>query len=336
MPNNLVEALRPRVEAMMYSISYRMKASGQYGGAWSDFAAPEHLVGELTSESTIRWHRKETLSGRSRAVVITDKIRVTNLLNQTFGPEAILDENKQERYHQNLRVDEGAVFDDTVSHTFSQLTTREDAYKQGLEVLAKQSVRVGAGSTVTGVAGTFDFQEKFTADFEQRYGSQTKNEDTISRHLEITGPWAGVYEFVRSRNRVQQRVTAQNDYEFSITVVDETQIQNDWGPAANWWNDVFSGGNRGYHNNYQFSWDSFAQFLTVAKDQAPTTYTWYDLYHAFPETDPYWLGILEGPLGESSFLMEFDDVQSADVQVRKSVRVVELTPATPKRRGRKA
>ena len=325
---SLVDSLRPRVEIMASSIAARMRAANQWAGMWTDYTTDEHLIGELISENAIRWNRPETVSGRSKAVIITDNIQALGLTSQVFGEENVIEGNVTERYHQNIEVAKGAVWEDTVSHTFATTTSREDAYKQGLSLAAKQSIRVGAGSTVTGVAGTFDFEEKFTADFEQRYGSGTQNSDTLQRKLTITGPFAGIYEFVRSRNKVEQTVTAKGDYEFGFTIRDEHQVKEDWGAAANWWNDVFAGGSRGTHNLWEVSFSSFAQFLSVIQVEAPSDAPLYDVYRARPE-EPYWIGRLKEPPGDASFLIKFDSVLSADVLVRESIKWTALTPATP-------
>ena len=173
---NLVDALRPRVQLIAASAAYRLKRLGQ-AGLWDTYTGSEQLIGELYRDDAIAFRRAEIFSGTSKCVIYIEGIKPTDLLNQEFGPEVIIEGNIQERFHEDIKVDKGATYKNSISHTFGTTTTREDAYKQGLRILAEEAVHIGAES---GVSGDFKSQQEFTSNFEQKYGSQRVQEDTIS------------------------------------------------------------------------------------------------------------------------------------------------------------
>ena len=113
------------------------------------------------------WRLASGFAGYEKAVLYTENIRPTNLVNQQFGDDVILEGNVQERFHQHLDVAEGVTYEDTVSHTFTTTTSREDAYKQGLKVSLEEWIRGGAGSSQSGLAVGVTATQEFTADFEQ-------------------------------------------------------------------------------------------------------------------------------------------------------------------------
>ena len=314
---NLVEALRPRIERIAASVAYRMKVSGAYAGgaSWDTYRLGEHLVGELYAEDAIRWHRPPVFSGTEKAVIITDNIKALGLTDQDFGPDSILEGNLQERFHEHLEVAEGVTYEDTVSHTFTTTTTREDAYLQGLKIVAEEAIRIGAGSTESGITGNLRSEQEFHADFNQKYGTQKATSDTLSRKLSIPGPWVGSYEFTRSRDKKQQRVTAHADYDLSITFKDEHQVKYNRNPFL----EAF-GWQPPTRNLLEFGWASMPEVLAVMRREAPSSYALYQAYMDYPE-DKGFIASIAAPPGESSFLLTFDDVTSADVVVRKTIKV---------------
>ena len=309
---NLVEALRPRVERMMASMAPRLNHAGKFS-MWDTYRLGEHLVGTLVSEKAIRWHRPPVFSGTEKAVVWTRNIQPTDLTHQDFGPDETIEGNIQERFHEHLEVADGVTYEDTVSHTFTATTSREDAYKQGLRILATEAVRVGAGSTESGVTGNFTSEQEFHADFEQRYGGGTSKSDTLSRKLSIPGPWNGCYEFTRSRDKKQQTVTAFADYEFGIEVLDEHQVKYNRDSFKE-----FFGWQPPTRNLLDIGWTSFAEFMAVVRRLAPSDKALYQAYMDLPESDEN-IAALAAPPGKSTFLMTFDDVTSSDVLVRKAI-----------------
>ena len=216
---NLVEANQKRIDLIAASVAYRISQYGwaYHGGAWRGFGGGERLVGVLYKEERHPLAPASAGNG-TRPCIYQENIKPLGLINQTFGEQAVVEENLTERYHQNIEVDAGATYEDTVSHTFVSTTTQENAYDQGIKVLFEESIRIGAGSTQSGVAGNLRSQQELSAEFHQKYGSSTQTSDTLSRKLTIPGPWAGIYEFVRTRNKVEQRVTARSDYESSPDV----------------------------------------------------------------------------------------------------------------------
>ena len=157
----------------------------------------------------------------------------------------------------------------------------------------------------------------------RRYGAGTAKSDTLSRKISIPGPWSGSYEFSRSRDRKQQRVTAQADYDFSIRFLDEHQEKYD----RNYFLEAF-GWQPPTRNLFEFGWASMAELLAVMRREAPSNYALYQAYMDHPE-DAGFIDAIAAPPGESSFLMNFDDVTSADVIIRKTIKATSLTEATP-------
>ena len=322
---NLVEANQNRIDLIAASLTYRLMQYGwaYHGGAWRGFGGGERLVGVLYRDDAIRWHR----AGNTLACIYQQNIKPLGLVNQSFGEQAIVEENLTERYHQNLDVAKGVTYEDTVSHTFVSTTTQENAYDQGIKLLFEEAIRIGAGSTESGVTGNLRSQQELTAEFHQKYGSSEQTSDTLSRKLTVPGPWSGMYEFVRTRNKVEQRVTARADYESSISICDETNI---WQDDRNIFEILFNTRGEGHQNRITVEWDSIAQLLSVMRREAPSTAPMYTEYMEHPE-DAGYIEAIAAPPGESSFLMKFDDVTSADVLIRETIKATKLTPATPVR-----
>ena len=310
--SNLVEALQPRIERIAVSVSRAMRQGNAYGGgaSWQDYDKyPNRLKGELYSANAIAWRLASGFAGYEHAVIYTENIRPTDLLDQDFGPESIVEADVQERFQERLEIAEGSTFDETVSHTFATTVTREDAYKQGLRALAEEAIGVNSGGAVS---GNFRSQQEFTAEFNQKYGSQEQHSDTISRKLTIPGPWAGTYEFVRSRNKTQQRVTAHADYDFSIRFADEHQVKYNRDAFREFW-----GWQPPTRNLFDFGWASMAELLAVMRREAPSSFALYQAYMDHPE-DAGSIAAIAAPPGAASFLMTFDDQIKQDVIIRKA------------------
>ena len=131
---NLVEALRPRVQAIAGSIAQHMRESGAYsgGGMWDTYHPEEQLDGTLYALDAIAWRRKEVFSGTSRAVIYTTGIQALGLANQQFSDTKITNGGHVDSHYGGaVEVPEGATYEDTLSYTWNKLTTREDSYKQG-------------------------------------------------------------------------------------------------------------------------------------------------------------------------------------------------------------
>ena len=326
---NLVEALKPRIELICRSVSYRMKQARVYGGAWDTYAQyPDRIKGTLTSESTIEWRLASGFSGYEKAVLLTENIRPLTLVNQSFSDTSILSGGELESHHAGfITVPEGAIYDDTLSFTWNKLTTREDAYAQGLKATLETWVRGGAGASQSGFAIGGTTTQEFTADFNQKYGSQSGESTTFTRKITLTEPGTYSITYTRKSGDAQQTVTTKGDYDFSLTFKDEHQVKEDWGGAANWWADTFGGG-RPSHNLYEFGWASMNELLAVMRREAPSNYAMYQPYMDYPE-DPGYVDAIAAPPGEASFVLNFKDNVSYDVVITRVIKASPLTPATP-------
>lgn len=332
--SSLVETLQPRVELISRSVSRVMKLGNAYGGgaAWENYDKyPNRIKGTLVSENDIEWSLASGFAGYESARLYTRGIRPLSLAKQEFGDTNILGAPLLESHHAGfVTVPEGATYRDTLSFTWNKLTTREDAYTQGLKATLETWVRGGAGSSQSGFAIGGSTTQEFTAEFNQKYGSQVGESTTFSREVVLTEPGMYSITYTRRSGDAQQRVTARGDYEFSLTFEDQHQVKEDWGAAANWWNDTFAGGSRPTHNLYSFGWASMTELLAVMRREAPNTYALYQPYMDFPEDS----GVIEqiaAPPGEASFVLNFKDNVSYDVVIRKTIDMTPLTPATPRK-----
>ena len=71
-----------------------------------------------------------------------------------------------------------------------------------------------------------------------------------------------------------------------------------------------------------------AELLAVMRREAPSTYALYQPYMDYPE-DAALIETVAAPPGEASFVLNFKDNVSYDVVIRKTMKAVPLTPATP-------
>ena len=322
---SLVEALQPRVELIVRSVSHRMKQARVYGGAWDTYAQyPNRLKGTLTSEKVIEWRLASGFAGYEKAVLYTEGIRALELNKQDFGETNILGAPNLESHHAGfITVPEGAVYDDTLSFTWSKLTSREDAYTQGIKLASEQWIRGGAGASTDGLAIGGKTAQELTAEFNQKFGSQQSESTTFTRKVTLTEPGTYSITYTRKSGDAQQRVTARGDYEFSLRFVDEHQEKYDRNPFL----EAF-GWQPPTRNLFEFGWASMAELLAVMRREAPSSYALYQPYMDFPE-DAGYVDAIAAPPGEASFVLNFKDNVSYDVVIRKTIAATPLTPATP-------
>ena len=308
---NLVEALQPRVERIARSVSRAMKQGRAYSGgaSWQDYDKyPNRIKGTLIREDAIEWRLASGFAGYEKAVLYTENIRPLALAHQEFGDTTAIGAGNLESHQAGtITVPEGATYDDTLSFTWSQLTTREDAYSQGLKAAISEWVKGETGGLGAGV----NTSQEFTAEFNQKYGSQQSESTTFSRHVILTKPGTYSITYTRKSGDAQQRVTAKGDYEHSIRFVDEHTVisyNNDFDRAF---------GINPIHNVlYSFGWASMAELLAVMRREAPSNYALYQPYMDHPE-DAGNIGAIAAPPGDASFVLNFKDNVSYDVDIRR-------------------
>ena len=250
------------------------------------------------------------------------------LAQQTFGETTVVNaDHLDSHYAGNVDVPEGAVYKDTLNYTWNKLTTREDAYNQGLKVTLGEWGKLGAGTSTAGGGAGISSEQEFHADFTQKYGAQQSESTTFTREVELNEP--GVYSitFTRKSGDAEQRVTTKGDFDFSLLFVDETQVDNG---SLNIFELLFTQKKPPTKNRFQFGWGNAKALLAVMRREAPSNYDMYTEYMEYPE-DAGYVNAIDTPHGEASFLMQFKDSIVYDVIIRRAIRATKLTPA--KQRG---
>ena len=280
-PANLVEALRIKTTRMAWFVAHRMPDPGP----WWGMAFSDYLVGELQSENRIVYRHPR----HPNAEVILSDLRLANLSEFEWGPETVLSSEVQERFTEPLFIDSGVAYDDTVTHTFSKTRTLLEAAKVGAEAAFKVYAEVG-GAAMGAKAGA-EATAKVSAEYSRQWGTSETVTDTISRHISIRGPWRGVYEAVRSVDKVRRTISTRAGFEATI--------------------EIRADGRR------LCGWVSFAEFLAVAQGLAPSD---RDLYRQFmdsklSEAQVRSLGSPKPPLVQ--WTADYDNVLYQRIDIRR-------------------
>lgn len=232
---NLPDALRSKTQWLAHFAAHRHPNPG----AWYRFSPDRHnyLEGELQPDNSILYH----CTAHPEAQLLLSDLRLDDLADFDWGSETKLRSDVQERYTEVLNISAGVVYDDNVSHTFSKTKDLHEQAKVGAEAAFKTYAEVG-GQAMGGKAGA-EAAAKVSAEYGRNWGEATTTADTISRHVNITGPWKGVYEAVRSVDKMRRTIRTRAVFEAGISMRD--------------------GGRE------ICGWQSFAEFLAVAQGLAP-------------------------------------------------------------------
>ena len=241
MPESLPDALRSKVQWLAHFVAYRHPRPG----AWYRFSPSIHnyLRGELQPDNSILYQS----TAHSGAMLVLSDLRLDDLADFDWGSETKLRSDVQERYTEILNISEGVTYDDTVSHTFSKTKSLQEQAKVGAELALKSYAEVG-GAAMGAKAGA-EATAKVSAEYGRQWGESETHSDTISRHVNIVGPWQGVYEAVRSVDKMRRTIRTRAVFEAAISI---------------------RSGNR-----VLCEWKSFAEFLAVAQGLAPNDRSLY-------------------------------------------------------------
>lgn len=237
---NLPRLLYPKV---IKAVTLAMERSTQYSdnnSAWHYAHWTDEFDAELTEATTVQYTRKN----RPKARIVLKQIQVTDLSQMDWGHPVVIESNITEQYNDTLRVDAGAEFDDTVSHTFSKTKTLEESYKVGLTLELKTKIGYQPPYESGGAVGGVEFDVTATAEYGKRWGENTTQTDTVSRHITIKGPWVGSYQATRSVDKMSRTIKTKPLFEFLIEVWDG--------------------------DNKVHVWNTFAELLQVLRGEAPT------------------------------------------------------------------
>ena len=322
---NLVETLRPRAQLIMEIVSNRFndpRASdyNQFGrtyyggGSWRGYKQSEKLNCTRPEEATVTCSRP----ANSNATITFFNIRPFGNGQIDYGPERVVDTQVQDHAINDIDLPAGATFDDTVSFTFSKTTSRVDSFKQGLEVAFSQQLRIGTEKTFAGAE--LKAEQRFTADFEQRYGNDETTSNTVSRHLTLTGPTHVRYSATRSVDQVQHEVDVALDYEHGVSINDHVQVNAAPGPSPNFWDTIV-----GWfqppavppkRNRLSFQWASLAGFTATISDNGNEQDPLYNLFYQRPEV-PDVVSLVQSPPGRAEIQYVFDRVTSQKIVVEQ-------------------
>ena len=303
----LVEILRPRAQAIAEGLSRGMwawGAGGYYGGSWRSYSRGEQLVGALMAEDVVMYHRP----GYPQAKLWLINIRAKGIVNVEFGEDNVVQDDVLEKEHDHYKVPSAVVLTTTIEHTFDHLTTREDDYKQQLEVAFKESLRFGGEKSKIG-GGLEAMQDLITA-FEQKYGSQEDSKDVARRTVSVAGPKVIDYVAIRRSEKVEQPVSVNADLSCQVNIDDETQVST---RGQTWW-EVLGGKQPPTTNRVHLVWDSVDTLISIFKGQAPVTLPLSPEFTRKP-LDPAIVAIIEQKPEHANWVNRFSNVLDTDIDI---------------------
>lgn len=282
----IVDQLRSKVH---FATAFAMERSGLIDNPqspWWNYYLGEALRGELTEDTTIVYTRENHPNAKIRLT----NIQLSDLSTFNWGNAVTIKSNNPERYLDDIRVDDGATYDTTVSHTFAKTTSLEEAAKVGLELSFEASIGYKAGNA-GGVEGGVKFGAKATAEYNRKWGSSQTQTDTVSRHVFIKGPWDGKYEAVRSVDKVSMTITTKPTFEFQIEIMDgDTTL---------------------------YKWNSFEELTLVLEGNAPTNRDLAKEVLINPVSTTELRSINHYILPDISFTAVYDDVNYQRINIVK-------------------
>ena len=305
---NLPRLLYPKV---IKAVSFAMERSSQYSdgnSAWHYNHFTDEFLPELTENTTVEYKRKN----RPNARIVLKQIQITDLSQMDWGHPVVVETDIKEQYNDTIRVDAGAEFDSTVSHTFSKTKTLEEAFKVGLELELKTKVGYAPAYETGGVHGDVEFNVKATAEYGKRWGENETTTDTVSRHAVIKGPFIGSYQAIRSVDKMSRTIKTKPLFEFIIEVWDGS--------------------------NKLHVWNTFAELLQVLRGEAPTDRALGKEFWEKPISSAEYRSInnYHPPEQEIEFNALYDNVVSQKIMiVEEKPTTVSQTPLNTRKKTRK-
>ena len=292
---NLIDANMPRALLFAKHNVSRLDRHGD-AGVWSGWTPDEGLVGELILDDLMRYKRPNTTrDGRDPnfAVLFFQNPQLIDIKEIEWGDPIVVDSNVIERYSDVIRNKTAASYEETVSHTFSKTKSLLEAAKVGAEVAIKAAV----GAEYSGVKASVEVSAKISAEYSRQWGETTTQTDSIERKLSVPANTNLTYEVIRSVDKIQRKIKARSDFEYSCSFVSGPNI-----PPEN-------------HPQLKLDWSSWAEFVSVAKGFAATDKDLYHLYQDYP-ISPDDLVELEKPSAqEIEFIASYDNVTSQKITI---------------------
>ena len=323
MTTSLVEIMRPRAQAVAQGISeglWRWGSSGYFGGLWRGYNASEQLVGSLIADDAVMYHRP----GNEKAKIWFTRIKPIGIANVDFGDDRIVEDNVLEKEHDHFKVPKSVVVTETIEHKFTKVTTRENAFKQGLELAFKESLRFGGEKSKLG--GGLEFQQTLTASFEEKYGTGETQEDTARRTVSVAGPKDIRYTAIRRTTKKEQPVSVNADLDCQVNIDDETQIST---RGQTIW-ELLGGKQPPTTNRVHIIWDSVLDLISVFKGEAPISLPLSPQFTG----NPLNAGVLEAVVRKpehANWINRFSEVQSLDIDIEDEAELgdPDLIPLQP-------
>ena len=159
MEQSLIDANMQRAILIAQACSYRLDRVGKKS-AWSAYHASEGLEGKLVQDTLLRYVRPGT-DGNDFALIFFRNPKLTEPEKVDWGEPIPIEKNDIERYSSKISKIKGVGYDDTIEHTFSKLTTLQQAFKVGAELAIKAFFKASYG----GVEGGAEVSAKLTAEY---------------------------------------------------------------------------------------------------------------------------------------------------------------------------
>ena len=294
MEQSLIEANKERAILIAQLCSYRMDRVGR-GGAWSGYHASEGLDGILVKDDLLRYARPGT-SDPDFAVLFFHEPRLTDIKTVDWGEAISTEKDVIERYIGKIDKIEGVGYDETITHTFQEVVTLQQAFKIGAEIAVKAYFE----ASYSGVKGGAEVSAKLSAEYSRQWGEEQTHTDTVSRHLTLPPEFNKdlEYEAIRSIDKEQRHIKATATMDYNISFVSGPNIAPE------------------FHPYYEQNWGSIGEFISVGKGYAAADKAMYGEFMDL-KLAPDEIAQIEA-LGEQSveFEANYQNVNSQEIHIR--------------------
>ena len=242
---DLRQILTSRTAWAMFHLFNRVDQGDDPNSPWYAYSVTDPLKIEWVDWTTLRFTREKRNAGdvRPDAIVELTNIQLASTEGLVEGPTIVVSSDVKERAVSKINIARNTSYNETVSHTFSKLTTLREAAEVGAKIGFEATVGYQPPNTTGGVTGGVKFSAEISAKYSRNWGSDTTDSNTVSRNVHIDGPWRGRYIAERSVAKLQRTMSVPSNFEFQINVYEGT--------------------------NKIYSWDSYALLLATLKGQAP-------------------------------------------------------------------
>ena len=243
-----VELFLPVGRTFGRHLSYRIEQRGgetSWDGLWHN---PDELQAELLDDNTIRFYRTET-----NADIIFRNIHLEGLTNFVWHDPVIVEKGVPEVKYVPERNGSSVDQPYVIRREFTKLRRREQAFNVGM------TTAIEAG--YEGFGASVNVSVELSAEYSETWGEEATDTHIFEQSVNVPAKTLIKYKLSRSHDKMKQLIECEGKLTWEVKV----NVHNQGG----YWID-------GYE------WDSWGDFLRVAKRRAPITFAGYQLFIDHP------------------------------------------------------